>query len=355
MNKRNNRPALRIVPARPAPVVTPSQDAPEQVDITALTSLALATTSEAALTTSMDTEQRMTTLAASSAHTITAYQQQTVQPTRAQMRAQATLDRLAQETPPPVVVSAPACRTCHGAGYVRADVPMGHILFGKAVPCKCKRDEIMEKRRQRFMRQNCLTADMGKMRFNTYTQSKQPTAYGLAYAYVYDEDTMPFLCLQGIPGTGKTHLAVAIALELIEQGETVVFWNVPALMDFLRDSFNPALSKGDEGFATRFNDICQAPWLVLDDCGAEQQTPWVADKFYQIVNYRYEQCLPTVFTTNIPTLLGMEDRIRSRLSDRARCTTVPMKKEDYRSSDARGNEETAKKRVTRAAKKDDVA
>ncbi|HEY7022012.1 MAG TPA: hypothetical protein VH349_12910, partial [Ktedonobacterales bacterium] len=39
------------------------------------------------------------------------------------------------------------CPLCHGAGYVRLDVPVGHPDFGRAVMCKCKEREIEERER----------------------------------------------------------------------------------------------------------------------------------------------------------------------------------------------------------------
>ena len=38
--------------------------------------------------------------------------------------------------------------------------------------------------------------------------------------------------------------------------------------------------------------------LALDDMGAERSTPFAEDKLFQIINYRYEERLPTIITTS---------------------------------------------------------
>ena len=44
--------------------------------------------------------------------------------------------------------------------------------------------------------------------------------------------------------------------------------------------------------------ISSAQLLVLDDLGAERNTPFAEDKLFQIVNHRYEERLPTIITTS---------------------------------------------------------
>jgi hypothetical protein len=56
------------------------------------------------------------------------------------------------------------------------------------------------------------------------------------------------------------------------------------------------------------------PLLVLDDLGAESGTPWADEKLFQLMNYRYNACLPTVFTTSV-TLNSMPSRVATRLMD----------------------------------------
>ena len=51
-------------------------------------------------------------------------------------------------------------------------------------------------------------------------------------------------------------------------------------------------------FDERFDQVRNAPLLVLDDLGSQSNTPWAQEKLYQIFNHRYNAKLPTVITTN---------------------------------------------------------
>ena len=44
---------------------------------------------------------------------------------------------------------------------------------------------------------------------------------------------------------------------------------------------------------------CAAPYLVLDDIGSTKFTEWSISMIQILINYRYEELLPTVFTSNL--------------------------------------------------------
>ncbi|HEX5939464.1 MAG TPA: ATP-binding protein, partial [Dehalococcoidia bacterium] len=150
---------------------------------------------------------------------------------------------------------------------------------------------------------------------NTYRQAmefaKQP------------EDWRVFV---GEHGTGKTHLAAAIANRRREEGDSVLFLVVADLLDHLRQSFNPqdAVPSNHE----LFERVRTAPLLVLDDLGAQSQSPWADEKLYQLINYRYNARLPTVITTSMRTQ-EMDKRILSRITDPALSTILPTGRFDF--------------------------
>lgn len=120
-----------------------------------------------------------------------------------------------------------------------------------------------------------------------------------------------WLVFQGINyGSGKTHLAAAIAHEVERQGISVVFSSVPDLMDTLRAAFN----KPNENWYRLFEEVKTAGLLVLDDLGNHYHTGWTGEKLYQIVNYRYQMQLPTVITT-AQAIDEIDPRLLSRLLD----------------------------------------
>ncbi len=104
------------------------------------------------------------------------------------------------------------------------------------------------------------------------------------------------LILAGAPGTGKTHLATAIALRTMEQGRQAIFRLVSAMLDEIQGTIR---DNGDyDGLMRQFKT---APCLVLDDLGHENMTTARASYLHQIIDYRYCENLQTIVTTNART------------------------------------------------------
>ena len=144
-----------------------------------------------------------------------------------------------------------------------------------------------------------------------------------------------WLLFNGPRGSGKTHLAVAIAGEQLRHGSQVFFAFVPTLLDHLRATFSP---DSPVGYDELFEQINSVPLLVLDDLGAESSTAWAEEKLYQIIVHRHEARLPTVITT-VSTIDELEDtksRIASRLVDGMVVDWLPIVAPNYRDQRRRG-------------------
>ena len=147
----------------------------------------------------------------------------------------------------------------------------------------------------------------------------------LKAAHNFAEKPKGWLVMLGTYGSGKTHLAAAIANYRSGLGDPPLFVMVPDLLDHLRATFSPTSSTT---FDRRFDEIRTAPLLVLDDLGTQSMTPWVREKLYQLFNYRYNAELPTVITTS-DSLDEMDARIRSRLLDGKLCTIYAVTAPSY--------------------------
>ena len=147
----------------------------------------------------------------------------------------------------------------------------------------------------------------------------------LKAAHTFAEKPKGWLILMGGYGSGKTHLAAAIANYRAGLGEPPLFIMVPDLLDHLRATFSP---NSNIAFDKRFDDIRTTPLLVLDDLGTQSMTPWVREKLYQLFNYRYNRELPTVITT-ADSMDEMDARIRSRLLDGKLCTIYVLNVPSY--------------------------
>ena len=147
----------------------------------------------------------------------------------------------------------------------------------------------------------------------------------LKAAHNFAEKPKGWVVMMGTYGSGKTHLAAAIANYRAGLGDPPLFVMVPDLLDHLRATFSPQSSTT---FDRRFDEIRTAPLLVLDDLGTQSMTPWVREKLYQLFNYRYNAELPTVITTS-DSLDEMDARIRSRLLDGKLCTIYAVTAPSY--------------------------
>ena len=148
-------------------------------------------------------------------------------------------------------------------------------------------------------------------------------------AETFAADPEGWLLFTGPRGSGKTHLAVAVASESLSRNRPVFFAFVPSLLDHLRSTFSP---DSPVGYDELFEQLKTIPLLVLDDLGAESSTPWAEDKLYQIIVHRHEARLPTVITNafSIEELEEAKPRIASRLVDSMVVDWEPITAPNYR-------------------------
>lgn len=165
-------------------------------------------------------------------------------------------------------------------------------------------------------------------------------AYEIAKSYVdnwqENKDKGEGLYFEGTCGTGKTHLAVAIAMKLINQGVPVICKTSIDLLASIKQSYERDSTVNEEDVIEAYNTV---DLLVIDDLGKERATEWSVPILYRIINDRYENMLPTVITTNYNTddlidkLNASNDNekaeaIISRFKGSAFCVTMAW--EDYR-------------------------
>lgn len=144
-------------------------------------------------------------------------------------------------------------------------------------------------------------------------QRQFKAAYDAAITFANNPEG--WLILVGPTGCGKTHLACAIANELISRGKPVLYIGVADLLDHLRYTFNPSSEVTHDEF---FERVKRAPLLVLDDLSVSGATPWARGKLEQLLDYRFNVRLPTVITTSVP-IRDFDDSLKGRLSEQEFC------------------------------------
>lgn len=218
------------------------------------------------------------------------------------------------------------CPRCKDAGYYLLDVRVGDPNFGVLIACDCK----LAAKEQRAITELHRLSNLDPFADKTF-ENFDPDVPGVRRAYVraksYAEAPRGWLILFGNYGSGKTHLAAAIANAAFKRHFKVLFAIVPDLLDHLRSTFGP---NSEIEYDERFETIREVPLLVLDDLGTENTTPWAREKLYQIINHRYNYSLPTVITSNRKPE-DIEPRIFSRMCDRTLCEEITMiEAGDYR-------------------------
>ena len=148
-----------------------------------------------------------------------------------------------------------------------------------------------------------------------------------------DREPQRGFLLHGPIGTGKTLLACIMLNELIlHRARSGRFLSLSRkYFQQLRDTFSEDSANYGQTWQI-IDELCNLPYLVLDDLGIQRGTEWEMEVLYQLIDARYGDERFTVVTTNQPLeeIRQMTDgRIYSRLSEM--CHFVSLQGvEDYR-------------------------
>lgn len=101
------------------------------------------------------------------------------------------------------------------------------------------------------------------------------------------------LYLSGSFGSGKSYILSALLNELSLKGYKCVNINYPLLLNKLKASFS------DYNYNDVMEEIMTCDVLLIDDIGAENNSPWSRDEVLgTILQYRMDSDLTTFFTSN---------------------------------------------------------
>ena len=144
------------------------------------------------------------------------------------------------------------------------------------------------------------------------------------------------LLLIGPPGIGKTHIAVAALRQVVsEKRVRGLYYDTRSLLNTIRSTYDPVTRTSEVDV---LRPVMEAELLVLDDLGAERLTDWVDETMNFIVNTRYNDRRPTIFTSNyedVPDPEALDSllaRVGFRMHSRLRemCEFLEYDGPDYR-------------------------
>lgn len=99
------------------------------------------------------------------------------------------------------------------------------------------------------------------------------------------------IVFMGNPGTGKTHLSIAIAIHALKKNYKVLFTTTAYMLQDLH------ISKADNSYAKKLDFYLAPDLLVIDELGFKKIPNYSADDFFEIISRRYEHG-SVMITTN---------------------------------------------------------
>lgn len=143
------------------------------------------------------------------------------------------------------------------------------------------------------------------------------------------------LVLVGAPGTGKSHLSIAIGIRACGAHKRVLFRSVAELLDEL------VAATVDHTLGARLAMLGRLELLILDELGYLPMDPRRANLFFQLISRLYEHG-SIILTTNKPfeewgTVFGGDEVIAGAVLDRLlhHCHVIAINGPSYRTKDKR--------------------
>lgn len=121
-------------------------------------------------------------------------------------------------------------------------------------------------------------------------------------------------------GSGKTRLASTIANELTAKGIRTKFASASELLSEIQSSWD------DKEISTHkiITNYIAPKLLIIDDLGEKGGKEWINNNLFLIIDKRYQEKKPTVFTSNFDIMdLPLDTRLTDRLSEICKNINLP--------------------------------
>lgn len=244
----------------------------------------------------------------------------------------------------------PYCKDCHTLRVTKEVVPM----LNKHMPvwCECmKEKERKDKERELQLRKmshlsRLKSASLLGERYSDISFDKTDLTASESFIKAYHrckkycEITEKALAegygiyLFGDSGTGKTHLTACMCNELISQFQECLFTNFFEISKLIKSTWNK-----NTDAANIIKKICEVDFLFIDDLGTEKlqrngEDNWLQEQVFDIINKRYNNRKPTIFSSNyslneLITDRGMMQKTVDRINEMS-TATIKLTGSSYR-------------------------
>lgn len=243
------------------------------------------------------------------------------------------------------------CSKCGGTGFKVWTDERGYTF---AEPCECQ-ERMLLKRRLSFaeLPESLKDVSLETFSINAYRSPKsKDIARKACKGIKYYLDNFKSLKTAGMglyihsntKGSGKTRMAASVANHIMQNTtlqarfatSTRIITEIKATWDKDREQSESKL----------LNDLSRMSVLIIDDFGTEIHKTWIEQAFYQIINERYINNRPTIFTSNYSLeQLKYDDRITNRIKEKTFQIAFP--EESVREAIMRKNHEELIENITK--------
>lgn len=127
------------------------------------------------------------------------------------------------------------------------------------------------------------------------------------------------ILMLGKTGLGKTHLSLAIARKVLEQGYSVIYGSASELVSKMSDNYFKKTSSNEQPIDLLFS----ADLLIIDDLGAEFESAFSAAALYELINNRLLSGRSIIINSNL-TPQEIENRYSDRIVSRIFSQMTPL-------------------------------
>ena len=215
------------------------------------------------------------------------------------------------------------CPVCHGSGWVFWRDDEGRE-YGKRCECGVVERQIMENKLEFANIPAAFKAlELKTFRLDVYRQDESRKLIKDACAaikYYLDnlegmrKDGLGLYLYSGTKGSGKTRMAASIANEMVSTYRMQVkFAGSMQIINEIKATWDDK----DRSESDLLRALSTVQVLVIDDFGTELPKDWIGERFYSIINGRYQDKLITIYTSNLCLQdLRYDDRITNRIKER---------------------------------------
>lgn len=197
--------------------------------------------------------------------------------------------------------------------------------YTKAIPCECKAIKDLE----RLIKNSGLSDTFLEKNFGNFLENKKNNAIKqICMQYVSERCYLTdSIFIAGNVGSGKTHLAMAIANNLLHKNISVIYIDYRIFMTNIKQ-----LMLDRDEYYRQMETMRNADILLIDDLYKGKITPTDINVMFEIINTRYLAKKQMIITSELPisAILEIDEGLGSRIYEMAKNFTLLSEDENHR-------------------------